>query len=569
MNSDIITTAMSSSAGDHSSRSAAGPASAIETLPEELLSFVVGSLDPESFGALRETCRSLEAKTLRAFATQCFSSKSFIFTTESLETLAGIASHPVLSKSLKEVSFLTVDLQEKSLKCGSTEIRARRPTFAQRDAYLAYVDDQQQLQRTGEDKGYITSAFSRLPAMRRLSIVDSEFSPANKGCWGLAKLLRKTGMSLKWDASRRDLEHLLAAPRYEWLSHVFSTVMLSTVASNSSVTTLQTPFACERDGLSPFDLNFGEDTMQLLSMAFSKLKNLKLHVRTKDLPFGKGNPIEAVASFAPFLEKVDSLRLVSDHGRNSGTMVSALLGDTARLQYLTTFCMDFVTIETEKLVGLLSQTKSLRTLSLEAVNISAGGGWMPVLKLLASEALALHHLHLMFLEDSGRRVYLLEQANDQELEEWWALRGSDSAAEDDESDSDDSDDSDDLVNADDVSLAANANEQVNDPIEAVGEDVEDVEDLEDLEEQNVAAKPATHAPANARCKASKASGLHYTVECFPPHTPERGYFVCFDTRERILAELPRCIAECNINPDEEDGSWNESGLRTGIYSDDL
>jgi hypothetical protein len=67
-------------------------------LPLEVLLNITSWLDTPSYGRLRLVCSVMEKNTFEAFAKEFFSTKQFMITTFSLQTLLDISRHDILKK---------------------------------------------------------------------------------------------------------------------------------------------------------------------------------------------------------------------------------------------------------------------------------------------------------------------------------------------------------------------------------------------------------------------------------------------------------------------------------------
>ncbi|KAJ9160680.1 hypothetical protein NKR19_g3057 [Coniochaeta hoffmannii] len=86
-------------------------ASPLVTIPVEILEGIASYLSGNDFGALRLTCKAVEQMLFDQFARQFFREMKFLMPgfrcPSSLRTLAEIAAHPTLSKSLQHVTLTT------------------------------------------------------------------------------------------------------------------------------------------------------------------------------------------------------------------------------------------------------------------------------------------------------------------------------------------------------------------------------------------------------------------------------------------------------------------------------
>ena len=118
----------------------------LAALPEELISNIAMRLDVDDLSNLRLACRATETKSFFSFATECFSGKCFMITTESLKVFAGIASSVRLRAYLKDVYIYTALFSEQAYHCpNGCHNCAWQPTVRQSEAYRTYMLDQKRL----------------------------------------------------------------------------------------------------------------------------------------------------------------------------------------------------------------------------------------------------------------------------------------------------------------------------------------------------------------------------------------------------------------------------------------
>ena len=118
----------------------------LAALPEELISNISMRLDIDDLSNLRLTCRAIETKSFFAFATEYFSGKCFMITTESLKVLVGIANSARLRKYLHDVYICTAFFSEHAFHCpNGCHNCAWQPTIRQSEAYRTYMIDQKRL----------------------------------------------------------------------------------------------------------------------------------------------------------------------------------------------------------------------------------------------------------------------------------------------------------------------------------------------------------------------------------------------------------------------------------------
>lgn len=262
----------------------------LATLPEEILSNVACRLDSDDLLNLRLTCRDIEVKTLHEFATQHIGTKCFIFATQSLAALVGIAGSIKLRHFLRHVYILTGHFPESRQDCCS----ALDPR--QKRAYASYAADQRAL-RHDQDGGkkLLVEAFKQLPSLRTLMLVDhAKLLPDDVQWHGLNKFRRKTGSHTISTCPPPDdvyggFSRELIEIYHEWLSHTFRTMILA--VADSGITTITkiginsiSKASAGQYALSPLlDLNFSTATITKLIKAFASLEEVNLQLRTVSL----------------------------------------------------------------------------------------------------------------------------------------------------------------------------------------------------------------------------------------------------------------------------------------------
>ncbi|SMR41530.1 unnamed protein product [Zymoseptoria tritici ST99CH_1E4] len=492
----------------------------LDTLPEELLENISQFLGSDLLKLREGSCRAIVSKTMHAFGSEFFAVKAFMFTSGSLKVLINIARHTELKKHLKDVYFITTHLRTDGLYCGNT-VNLVNPT---NQAYIECANDQKRLRQSGRDKTNISLAFSLMPTLLRLHIVDETFAVAAsaKRPHGTADVDR--AIDADGDISGglvRDHQ-----PDLDWMSHVFGTVMLSVAHSgHNTITKLETRFGRTSDGVSPiFDLSFEDNTLRFLSTSLANLRKLRLHFRTRilhpSIPRGAEEDDAALDVATPFSSVISSatnVRLTSDNGPNSGPLSKAITSKMS-LHTITRFSMDSIAVDSETLKNILLPMISVDKLFFHTVNIRGGTeGWVPILTVLL-DLPALKHVHLMFLYENANRVFFLEQVE-----------------YDDEYGDDYEDGYEERMEAA-LDYAHDCSDNAYDNLFL---------DDDDWEELRV--EPGCKYICN----------FDYTLGEYAPKTRERGYYVCLDSCERILEEIPQFITEYNTGANE---TWDSNGF---------
>jgi hypothetical protein len=162
-------------------------------LPEELISDITHRLGDDKF-ALRATCRAIEKKSFREFATEHFSRKCVHFTTDSLSVLRDISGSVRLSGFVKEVSIVTALFSEQGFRCPGTTAPHWKPNVRQSEAYKFYIEDQKTLKTTGVDRAILAECFKNLSALKAVAFIDNtDCLKDDTDYRGGNKVLRQTG----------------------------------------------------------------------------------------------------------------------------------------------------------------------------------------------------------------------------------------------------------------------------------------------------------------------------------------------------------------------------------------
>ncbi|KAK0315538.1 hypothetical protein LTR01_000838 [Friedmanniomyces endolithicus] len=500
----------------------------LNKLPEELVSNIARRLDYDDITSLRLVCRTVEARTFHEFATEYFSAKGFIISADSLKVLCSIASNKRLRDYLRVIYIVTSLFSETVLSCGDGCSCAWKPTVRNAEAYRTYVKDQNNLKDTGDDKRMLVAAFQKLPKLAGLFVSDR---PHHGECiegavtYGIRKINRRTSRSPLHSPhiDKRDKEYT------RWCTHVWKITCLAVAESGkSTITRFGTHVDKTTDGLSVCqELKLGPKVIAGLTKALRNLKTLKLYVRGNTLiqKDGKRDPEASnsvITKFAGTMHAapLEDLTLSYDMTPATGFTHLALMRslDLSKLKKLS---VDGVYMVGSSLVTVLSALSCIVDLQLSWTNLTKGT-WVPVLQAIQKRE-HLEHLHLMWLQQAGRKVYFLAQRDVDDQDEEWADDGEGGFYDEDGFYDDEEDDDDD--------------------------------DLPDLE----------HAPGYGPPRAAKTGSSSAAA---PPLTRveadedfgapgyegqgERGYYICIKGKDRLAKYLPVFIKEYSLGEDLED-----------------
>lgn len=162
-------------------------------LPEELISDITHRLGDDKF-ALRATCRAIEKKSFREFATEHFTRKCVHFTTDSLNVLREISGSVRLSGYIKELSVVTALFSEQGFRCPGPTSTHWKPSVRQSEAYKFYIEDQKTLKSTGGDRVILAECFKNLSKLKTVAFIDNaDCLKDDTDYRGGNKVLRQTG----------------------------------------------------------------------------------------------------------------------------------------------------------------------------------------------------------------------------------------------------------------------------------------------------------------------------------------------------------------------------------------
>ena len=145
----------------------------LDELPEELVSNISTRLNVDDQCNLRLVSRDIEHKSFHCFATEYYSHKAFMISSESLKVLMSIASSEKLRGYLHHIYILTALFSDRPPGAAHGCCCSAKSTAKQKETYGDYVTEQAMLKRTGRDKKMLIEAFSQLTSVKSLSIVDA------------------------------------------------------------------------------------------------------------------------------------------------------------------------------------------------------------------------------------------------------------------------------------------------------------------------------------------------------------------------------------------------------------
>ncbi|KAK5113658.1 hypothetical protein LTR62_003285 [Meristemomyces frigidus] len=499
------------------------PLPRLDMLPEELVSNISHRLDYDDLIALRLVNRAIEAKSFHEFATEYFTAKAFMISSDSLKVLAAISEDKRLRGYLHSIYFINAYFSHKSLTCPNGCVCAWKPTTRQTEAYRYYITDQTQLKDSGDDVRIVAAAVQNLPALQSLYLSDDVYvgeDPENARLHGLRKVIRRTGKPPSTSSAGRKIgEHA------EWMSHVWK-VMLKAVARSGRTTLTNFGTLIDKsDGLSiAKSLKISPKMFPGLMDAMQNVREMRLTICGKQLYkseiLGKTSleaSADVVSKFAGLFGQgeLEDVQLAYDGVLAIRKLHTAFMTgiDSSKLKSLL---VDGLWINASTLALGLSDLVAATSVQISWTNLTKGT-WVSVLKVIAKLP-QLDHLHLMWLQEDGRKCYFLEQKEPEHEDDWM-----DHGDEEDEEEEED--------------------------------DEEDYNDLPLFD-------PTTGSPILTyshyrRAKAWAAEKTTGDPEFQAPGHEghlERGYYICLKSEDDIKKFLPIFVKEYNIGDDLADES---------------
>ncbi|KAH9838212.1 hypothetical protein Tdes44962_MAKER08216 [Teratosphaeria destructans] len=522
----------------------------LNALPEEIVANIAFRLDCDDLQNLRLTCRALELSTFHGFADEYFKAKGFILTSDSVNVLLGIANDERLRHRLKHVYLLVAYLPARAIDghtCGF------KPTTRQREAYLMYSSDQQNMKKTRQDVSKISEALGKLPKVTTLTLVDAaERLPAHVDIAGYRKLTRRT-------ATNPIVASLSSAPRDaeypSFLTHSWRTLLSALSRSGMNTLTGLETLMSHFNGLSACrDLAIPLSERKSSRKTLASLKTLSLHLRSTFVKGEAGSPDLQTSSrqmshFAKILPAISRLHLTFDGNPHSGFLFSGFMDGLKTPATLTNLSLDTLVINTETLSNVLKACSSLRVFRNVMIELT-DESWTTILRVL-QKMQDLEHLDLMFLKEAQCKAFFLAQeepqldGGDMEPSDFFSFLGyppgqtlhdggGGQATEDDDDESSDVETGPPVTDAGPHTSAADMTDA---PDEVVSDDGMG-SDWQDADGPGAgAAQQEESEPAEAE-EDFKAPGLEDSAN--------RGYYVCLKSRDKIIKWLPIFIEQYNL-----------------------
>lgn len=469
------------------------------------------------------------------------SSQCFMYTTESLKVLVNIANSEKLRGYLRHIYLITALVKERPKHCPHHCLgHCWHPNVRQQEAFTLYLRDQQALRQNKAAKPFLVDAFSKLPRLTGLSLVDNTLEvPLSAEVRGLSKFQRTTG-TIPHYAPPESATPPALLEHFDWQSHCWRSLMVAVAESGiKTLKKVETKMRSHLHGISPIDdLKFKSSTMGKLQDAFAELETFSVQFRSyamrKNRSDGNSSMTRArkgLAEFTPILSHVTDFSVSFDLADQNSSMCKTLTSalDLSKLKKMK---LDSTAIDGKVLGTILAGLTSVEMLTLHAIDLTSGN-WVTMLKIL-KQLPHLQHLHLVYLQQSRQKVYFLKQLDEEQSANESAWEPMPDDMPDDMEDDDDDDWSEDYGSDDD-------------------------EELPDLIPQETSLPNSIHmasaeeqSASGVESEATKKCAMYEDKDYKAPgqeRLPERGYFICLPSRDEIEKQLPLFIEECNVGQD--------------------
>ncbi|CAK7274585.1 hypothetical protein SEPCBS119000_006248 [Sporothrix epigloea] len=227
----------------HADQSPAPGQDRLSRLPVELLLRIARLIWTADLCAVRQCSRSLERAFHYFFMDGFFRSKQFMLTEYSLQTLLDMARHPIISQTLRHVSF------------GLEEFRVCHSFYPEDEVQAAFsitaVVEQKALMANGSAVQLLATAFSLLPNLESVQLRDHASPKLYRGrpftVWRSHGLFRMWE-HLSWDS--KTLLKINSNPSFS--SRVFALVVAALAQSSARPPNLDVLLSKEVNGLHYF-----------------------------------------------------------------------------------------------------------------------------------------------------------------------------------------------------------------------------------------------------------------------------------------------------------------------------
>ncbi|KAF2424912.1 hypothetical protein EJ08DRAFT_736918 [Tothia fuscella] len=276
-------------------------------LSQELILLVSRHLGTEDYGNLRRTCSYIEKQLFEDFAKHFFTTRQFMLTHYSLQTLIDISNHDALGGHLRKIIIGTNIIAEPaSGQFIRTGTGGTGPTDQQRAYASKEYLDQQYLTSMGGDVSMLTDAFRRLSNCREVEIRDYNSGTryrdgADWKSYGATKYELLSGLHIELGLTYTTTN----VDRSGWLSHVFSVVLSAIVESRLNCEALMV--TTRYQGLEAKAFHFPAWRQSELETSLKQLKTLQLNLHSLGDPSGHQG-VNVYKSMLRLMPNLTSLR---------------------------------------------------------------------------------------------------------------------------------------------------------------------------------------------------------------------------------------------------------------------
>lgn len=575
----------------------------LQDLPEELVSNISHRLWSDDVHALRLTCKALEGKTLHEWATEYFTEKAFVISTDSLKVLLEIANSPKLRGFLHRIYIMTSYFSDKVAKpCPHGCCCGWQPTTRQGEAWRFFADDQKALRESGQDREMLTEALSKLSSLKDINIVDSTGAvPVNVDIRTLRKVVRLCGRNFQLPGSKQG-----SAEYFKILSHVWTIV--TAALGSSGITTLKSFGTNLGKGSTalcvPLDIRFGDSKLDRLGKALSTIENFHVQLTARSQKASNAHKLNVIKAsphrlqrLANVLPALHTLALDFDGDFTDNVMFGTFM-QHLDLSKLSRLHLSSMFTDRKNLAAVFERLESIQELFMNFVNLTKGS-WIPLMKQLQKMGGHLDHLHMMYLLEAGKKAYFLAQPDEDEMMDEEDMMfddlmmngpGIDEYMDDEDDETDEDMPPLETMDGELVDAAPGAANAASGSIAAPATSTSSAATVDSQTHVPTfpnAAQPSLDQMGLGQFKESSATGPPKSHDVKKPDEevseqhasndhkapgneefPERGYFVCLRGKERIQEQLKMFIQEYNIGEtiDPDGGAPPMGGIMGGAMA---
>ncbi|KAF1987105.1 hypothetical protein K402DRAFT_63456 [Aulographum hederae CBS 113979] len=354
----------------------------LDSLPPEILDNISWHLTTPELGALRLTCKEIEAKLFEPFAVEYFTTKQFMLSTFSLQALVDISRHPNLGPRMKKV-ILSTDTVAPPHRSQLAHRHNLNPVEAASvAAHFKHFEDQERLRQLGDDVALLSTAFGHLGS--RCTVIElrdynSRMRKRDNCSWrsyGAPTIQRETGSNCRVDEPVHERLFRVVLTAMERSGHTFHEFETNFRSHLSNVTRSRLTGSVGAVPLSA--LLFSSSRQESTRTALKQLEVLRLALEVEDpghtaglLPHDDSILAEPLQNFLSFTPNLTQFRLNLQFCQGAPQFFSHV-GLNFSLPQLSTFELGKTRIDEDSLVRLLKHFDTVTHLTIMKTTLHTG-----------------------------------------------------------------------------------------------------------------------------------------------------------------------------------------------------